>query len=143
MSVYICAKIIFGCLLCTLLYHNKYTDCLTLLSIKQVEAELKTSPLVENICVHGNSLSTFLVALISPNVKALRQLAMQVGLNPVHLSFEQLCENRHIVQAATEQLIRHAKHCNLNKVILLSLIILLDKSYCILNILLSCYNIRS
>ncbi|XP_022651193.1 long-chain-fatty-acid--CoA ligase 4-like [Varroa destructor] len=84
-------------------------------SLGKVEAELKTSPLVENICVHGNSLSTFLVALISPNVKALRQLAMQVGLNPVHLSFEQLCENRHIVQAATEQLIRHAKHCNLNK----------------------------
>lgn len=83
----------------------------------QVEAALKTSPLVDNICVYGDSMSTFLVALISPNLKALEQLAKQTGINPTNLNLNQLCDHPEVQKAATQQIIRYGKLCNLNKVI--------------------------
>ncbi|XP_028968237.1 long-chain-fatty-acid--CoA ligase 4 [Galendromus occidentalis] len=82
-------------------------------SLGKVEAELKTLPLVDNICVYGNSYYTFMVALISPNPKALEALAAQIGIE--NKSLRELCENPEIVRLATEQLVRHGKHCNLNK----------------------------
>ncbi|OQR79866.1 long-chain-fatty-acid--CoA ligase 4-like [Tropilaelaps mercedesae] len=84
-------------------------------SCYEVEAELKTSPLIDNIYVHGNPHSTFLVALISPNMKALQQLAVHVGVNPNRFTLAQLCKNPDIAQAAFEQLTQHARLCNLNK----------------------------
>ncbi|EEC02323.1 long chain fatty acid CoA ligase, putative, partial [Ixodes scapularis] len=49
-------------------------------SLGKVETVLKTHPLVDNVCVIGSSLSTFIVALIQPSEPALRKLAETAGL---------------------------------------------------------------
>lgn len=45
----------------------------------QVETTLLTCPLVENICVYGDSQSDFLVALVVPNQKNVVEIAEKVG----------------------------------------------------------------
>ncbi len=41
-------------------------------SLGKVEACLKTCPVVENVCIYGDSKRTFPVALVSPDRPALR-----------------------------------------------------------------------
>ena len=83
------------------------------ISLGRVESELKTSPLVENICVYGNSFQTYLIALISPNETALNQLAKSLGKK--NHTFVELCRDKDVVQAATQLIISHGKKCKLQK----------------------------
>lgn len=61
------------------------------ISLGKVETELKTCPLVENICIHGNSFQSYLVALVSPNVKKMQAIAQDIGKG--HLSVNELCND--------------------------------------------------
>ncbi|XP_035218084.1 long-chain-fatty-acid--CoA ligase 4-like isoform X3 [Stegodyphus dumicola] len=75
------------------------------ISLGKVEAELKTCPLVDNICVVGNGLHDYLVALVVPNIQQLRNLAVSLGKQ--ELSIHELCQDPSVIsivsKAITEQ----------------------------------------
>lgn len=77
-------------------------------SLGKVEAQLKTCPLVDNICVYGESSKHYCVALIVPNQQQLRDLATKKGL-PEDLSFEELCQLPQMEKAVIEELNDHGK----------------------------------
>lgn len=83
------------------------------ISLGKVETELKTCPLIDNLCVYGNSFHTYLVALVAPNPKQLQMLADKLGRG--HLTFEQLCNDPVVVNAAAEAIISYARKANLQK----------------------------
>ena len=47
----------------------------------QIETKLKTSYLVNNVCVVGNSLYNYVIAIVVPNPKALHKMAKLVLKN--------------------------------------------------------------
>ncbi|XP_028968823.1 long-chain-fatty-acid--CoA ligase 4 [Galendromus occidentalis] len=83
------------------------------ISLGKIEALLKSCPLVENVCVYGSSMHTYLIALVAPNEKYLEQLAST--LNKENLSFEEMCEDPEIVNAAKREIHEHSKKCQLHK----------------------------
>jgi long-chain acyl-CoA synthetase len=78
-------------------------------SLGKVEAELKTCPLVENVCVYGDPSKHFTVALVVPNPGHLAALASKLGKHGIE--FEQLCEDPQIEQAVLKELEEHGKKC--------------------------------
>ena len=82
-------------------------------SLGKVESELKTCPLVENICVYGDASKTYTVALVVPNHKNLQEIAKNFGI--IGTSVEELCNNPRIEKAVLEALIEHSKKCKLQK----------------------------
>lgn len=82
-------------------------------SLGKVEAELKTCPLVENICVYGDASKDHVVALVMPNPQHLQALAVQLGKSE-DLSFNQLCADKEMEEAVVVQLAAHGKKCELN-----------------------------
>ena len=83
------------------------------MSKTQVEAALKFCQLVDNICVYGGTFSNDIVALISPNRKALEQLAQTIGKN--HLSIEEQCNDQQIQQIIFDEIMKTAKQLSLGK----------------------------
>jgi len=78
-------------------------------SLGKVEAELKTCPLVENICVYGDPTKQFTVALVVPNQKHLEEIALKQGVHGVN--FEELCTSPVVERAVIKELAEHAKKC--------------------------------
>lgn len=79
------------------------------MSLGKVEAELKTCPIVENICVYGDSSKTYTVALLVPNPRHLADLAGRIGLPET--DFDQLCQNTNVEKAVVKELADHARKC--------------------------------
>ena len=48
-------------------------------SLGKVESVLKTCPLVDNICIYGDSTKSYVVALIVPDRIKLTELAKKLG----------------------------------------------------------------
>ncbi|PSN39553.1 Long-chain-fatty-acid--CoA ligase 3 [Blattella germanica] len=82
-------------------------------SLGKVESELKTCPVVENICVYGDPTKQYTVALVVPNPSQLVTLGNKLGLNS--LSFEQLCSNQNVEKAVLQDIAEHGKKCKLEK----------------------------
>lgn len=80
-------------------------------SLGKVEAQLKTCPLIDNICVYGESSKDHCVALVVPNHNQLKDLAAKIGLGG--LSFEELCENAEIQKAVVQEMAEHGKKSKL------------------------------
>lgn len=78
-------------------------------SLGKVEAELKTCPIVENICVYGDATKHYTVALIVPNPSQLVTLGNRLGLNS--LNFEQLCVNQTVEKTVLQEIEEHGKKC--------------------------------
>lgn len=78
-------------------------------SLGKVEAELKTCPLVENICVYGDPSKSHTVALVVAHPARLAELAQRAGLPD--MDFERLCESRAVEQAVVKELADHARKC--------------------------------
>lgn len=78
-------------------------------SLGKVEAELKTCPVVENICVYGDSHKSYTVALVVPNQYYLEQIANDLGITGKNL--EELCDNPDIEKAVLQELVEQAKKC--------------------------------
>lgn len=76
-------------------------------SLGKVEAELKTSPVVENICVYGDSSKSHTVALVVPNHYYLEQIANNLGI--FGKSLEDLCNNPEVEKAVFQEVIEQAK----------------------------------
>lgn len=78
-------------------------------SLGKVEAELKTCSVVENICVYGDPSKQFTVALVVPNPKHLKELAIKQGVPDAE--FEQLCTSPVMEKAVIKELAEHARKC--------------------------------
>ena len=53
------------------------------ISLSKVESELKSCYFIENICVYGDPMYDFLIALVVPNAKALLNLANELAKDNV------------------------------------------------------------
>lgn len=73
----------------------------------KVESELKTCPLVDNICVYGESTKDHCVALVVPNQQQLAELATKKGIKDK--SFEQLCTDPELEKAVVQEIAVHGK----------------------------------
>lgn len=80
-------------------------------SLGKVEAELKTCPIVENICVYGDSSKCYTVCLLVPHPQHLAELAARHGLPD--MDFDQLCQNPTVEKAVVKELADHARKCKL------------------------------
>ncbi|XP_065349419.1 fatty acid CoA ligase Acsl3 [Cloeon dipterum] len=80
-------------------------------SLGKVEAQLKTCPLVENVCVYGDPTKHFTVALVVPNPGHLAGLASRLGKNDI--DFELLCQDPQVEQAVLKELEEHGKKSKL------------------------------
>lgn len=83
------------------------------ISLGKVETELKTCPLIDNICVYGNSFQNYLVALIVPNKRQLRTLAKE--LRKQELSFNELCQDFTVISAVEKSIKEYGVKCRLQK----------------------------
>ena len=82
-------------------------------SLGKVESELKTCPLVENICMYGESSQTFAVALICPSLKVLKDLAQKLK-RPV-AELPALCEDKELTAAVLKEIQAHGVKRKLQK----------------------------
>lgn len=78
-------------------------------SLGKVEAELKTCPVVENVCVYGDANKAYTVALVVPNQHYLEEIASNLGITGK--SLEELCSDPQIEKAVLQELVEQAKKC--------------------------------
>lgn len=78
-------------------------------SLGKVESQLKTCPIVENICVYGDSNKDYTVALVVPSQPHLEVIAKRLGL--VNVDFDDLCVDPRVEKEVLLQLIDHGKKC--------------------------------
>lgn len=78
-------------------------------SLGKVESELKTCPVVENICVYGDANKAYTVALVVPNQQYLEEIATNHGITGK--SLEELCNDPQIEKAVLQELVEQAKKC--------------------------------
>ncbi|CAH0557572.1 unnamed protein product [Brassicogethes aeneus] len=83
-------------------------------SLGKVEAQLKTCPLVDNICVYGESSKHYCVALVVPNQSQLKDLAVKKGLS-ANLTFEEYCQSPELEKAVLIELNEHGTKSKLEK----------------------------
>ncbi|KAF8354661.1 acs-17 [Pristionchus pacificus] len=81
------------------LAHGEY------ISLGKVETTLLTCPLVENICVYGDSQSDFLVALVVPNQKNVMEIAEKLGA--ATSKWESVCSNKDVNKAVLAELVSY------------------------------------
>eukprot|EP00088_Acartia_fossae_P064569 TRINITY_DN79496_c0_g1_i1.p1 TRINITY_DN79496_c0_g1~~TRINITY_DN79496_c0_g1_i1.p1 ORF type:complete len:709 (-),score=80.37 TRINITY_DN79496_c0_g1_i1:67-2193(-) len=82
-------------------------------SLGKVESQLKTHPLVENICVYADSFQSHTVAIMVPIKNALLKYAQELGKSGQ--DYESLCNDSDIKQAVLNTLSIHGKNRNLEK----------------------------
>ena len=68
---------------------------------------------MDNICIYGDSFHTYVIALVTPNPKALDGLAK--NLNKTHLTREQLCQDKEVVVSISKAISDHARKAKLHK----------------------------
>lgn len=78
-----------------------------------MEAALKNSQFVDNICVYGGTFSSDIVALVSPNQKSLNELCLILG--KAHLSLVERCRDYQIEAEVYADIVKTAKAANLGK----------------------------
>ena len=83
-------------------------------SLGKIESELKTCPVVDNICVYVDSSKHFCVALVVPAQKQLTAIASSLGKGD-NLSMQQMCEDNDIEQAVLNEIQTHGASCKLAK----------------------------
>lgn len=84
-------------------------------SLGKVEAELKTCPIIDNICVYGDSSKQYCVALVVPNQDHLNDLAAKKNI--ALKTFEELCNSIDMERLVLQELGDHAKKCKLESFI--------------------------
>lgn len=82
-------------------------------SLGKVESELKTCPVVENICVYGDPTRQHTVALIVPNPVHLEEIAERQGM--AGKEFEELCASPVMEKAVVQELAEHGRKCKLHR----------------------------
>jgi len=82
-------------------------------SLGKVESQLKTHPLVENICVYGDSYQSYTVAVMVPIRNTLEKLATDLG--KTYSDYNILCKDNDIIQAVLKSISIHGIKSNLEK----------------------------
>ena len=83
------------------------------ISLGKVESVLKTCPVVENVCIYGDSMRSYVVALVTPDRNGLKELANKY--NKGDKEFEDLCDDKDVTGAALRELVNHGKKFRLEK----------------------------
>jgi long-chain acyl-CoA synthetase len=89
------------------LSHGEYV------SLAKVECALLNCPIVDNICVYGNSHEGFCVALVVPNQKHLEKIAEEVGEKSRDMI--DMCSNDQVTVAFLKKLQEHGKKDKLSR----------------------------
>ncbi|KAH9375908.1 hypothetical protein HPB48_012548 [Haemaphysalis longicornis] len=84
------------------------------ISLGHVESILKTCPLVDNVFTYGDSLRTYLVALVAPNLQHLQLLARDLGKKE-SATLQELCDDPQLTHTVAESIMSHAAANGLHK----------------------------
>merc|ERR1712029_572965 len=84
-------------------------------SLGKVEAQMKTNPLVDNICVYADSFRSYTIAFIVPIKEALLRLAKNYKENTDGFSYEDICNDPGLVREVLKILSAHGKNNGLVK----------------------------
>jgi long-chain acyl-CoA synthetase len=82
-------------------------------SLGKVESQLKTHPLVENICVYADSFQSHTVAIMVPIQNTMLKMAQELG--KASMDYESLCKDNEMIQAVLKTLAMHGKKSSLEK----------------------------
>ena len=82
-------------------------------SLGKVESVLKTCPLVENICIYGDSSKSYVVALIVPDRNKLTELAEKLG--KTETDFELVRKDKDVTGAVLRELVGYGRQLRLEK----------------------------
>ena len=83
------------------------------MSLGKVEAVLKSCPVVENVCIYGDSFKSYCAALVSPDKKGLVEIAEKY--NKQDLDHDSMCNDKDVTGGVLRQLISHSKKLRLEK----------------------------
>jgi len=89
------------------LHHGEYV------SLGKVESLLKTHPLIDNICVYGDSLESFVICLVMPDHNKLTEMAEK--LNIATESFEEMCKDTTLNAEVVKELQSYGKKVKLER----------------------------
>jgi len=85
-------------------------------SLGKVEAQMKTNPLVDNICVYADSFRSYTIAFIVPIKEALLSLAKSYKEHELDsYSYEDICNDPGLVGEVLKILAAHGKNNGLEK----------------------------
>ena len=76
-------------------------------SLGKVESALKTNPLVENICIYGDSSRSYVVALLCPDRPNLKKLAERLGKTDTEFSL--LYRDKDVTGAVLRELVNYGR----------------------------------
>jgi len=79
-------------------------------SLGKVESQLKTCPVVDNICIYGNPFHMYIIALVVPNRHHLIDMAKKLNIENVNeISIEELFSNKELEKAVVDELAVHGR----------------------------------
>jgi len=82
-------------------------------SLGKVESQMKTSPLVDNICVYADSNKTHTVAMVVPDKNNLEKLVRDPS--NAEMPYEDLCRDPDAIDKVLKKLMEHGKRNGLEK----------------------------
>ena len=82
-------------------------------SLGKVESVLKTCPLVDNVCIYGDSSKSYVVALIVPDRNKLTELAKKLG--KAETEFDLLRKDKDVTGAVLRELVMYGRQLRLEK----------------------------
>merc|ERR1711936_989756 len=82
-------------------------------SLGKVESVLKTCPLVDNICIYGDSSKSYVVALVMPDRKNLAELAKKLG--KTETEFDLVRRDKDVTGAVLRELVQYGRQLRLEK----------------------------
>ncbi|KAH9398806.1 Long-chain-fatty-acid--CoA ligase 4 [Tyrophagus putrescentiae] len=101
------------------------------ISLGKIEAALKSSMYVDNICIVPNALLNSLVALVMPNQRALLQLARHLGTTTTSLA--EICANPELVERVHSSILATGFEQHLKPIELPSLVTLCHEEWTPMN----------
>ncbi|XP_060856885.1 fatty acid CoA ligase Acsl3 isoform X1 [Metopolophium dirhodum] len=85
-------------------------------SLGKVESQLKTCPVVDNICIYGNPFHMYTIALVVPNRHHLIDMAKKLNIENVNeISIEELFSNKKLEKAVVDELAAHGRKNKLER----------------------------
>ncbi|XP_025417767.1 long-chain-fatty-acid--CoA ligase 3 isoform X2 [Sipha flava] len=85
-------------------------------SLGKVESQLKTCPVVDNICIYGSSFHMYTIALVVPNRNHLVDMARKLNIENINeLSSEELFSIKILQKAVLDELAAHGRKNKLER----------------------------
>lgn len=79
-------------------------------SLGKVESQLKTCPVVDNLCIYGSSFHMYTLALVVPNRHHLLDMAKKLNIENINeLSNEELFSIKSLQKAVLDELTAHGR----------------------------------